>query len=73
MSSSLCLHTGHGLSTDGDDQKQSRVPHGCCVGAFSLTSESWTLKMEREWGPERGGLFLCRLQPLTERECLPLC
>ena len=52
--------------------KQSRALHGC-VGAFSLASESWTLKMERESGPERGGLFLCRLQPLTERECLLLC
>lgn len=27
----------------------------------------------RVGGPERGGLFLCRLQPLTQRKCLPLC
>ncbi|CAB1456243.1 unnamed protein product [Pleuronectes platessa] len=35
--------------------------------------ESETLKTEREPGPGRGGLFLCRLQPLTQRECLLLC
>lgn len=29
--------------------------------------------MERESGPGRGGLFLCRLQPLTQCECLLLC
>lgn len=40
---------------------------------YSLVSESEALKREWEQGPGRGGLFLCRLQPLTQRKCLLLC